>query len=127
MPRNNSIKIFISLLALIAAACTCFSTPATSTPSGAGAQQVPTPTRTVPANSICGWIDNGSSQTGAMSPTMTVWGTGQVLQLYSLEGDAIEKYRQYEYPANFRVYDPIYQTPDLLINFSSIEQVSSCP
>ncbi|MCX6033835.1 MAG: hypothetical protein NTV38_02490 [Chloroflexi bacterium] len=125
MSRNNSIKIFISLLVLIAVACSCFSTPAAITPSGTGAQQVPTPTRTVPANSICGWIENNST-TGAMAPTMTVWGTGQVLQLWNLDFDAINKFN-YVSPAYFRVYDPVYQAPDLLINFSSIEQVSSCP
>ena len=148
MSRNNSIKIFISLLVLIAAACSYFSTPAAITPSGAVpqkvrtptrtqaqqapiststlAQQVPPPTSTVPANAICGRIENNST-TGAMAPVMTVWGTGQVLQLYNLEVDAIDKIRNIQLNGNFRVYDPVYQAPDLLINFSSIQQVSGCP
>jgi hypothetical protein len=125
MSRNNSIKIFLSLLVLVAVACSCFSTPALVTPPGPGPQQVPTPTWTVPANSICGWIENNST-TGAMAPVMTVWGTGQVLRLYMLSVDAIDKFN-YVSPAYFRVYDPVYQDPDLLIDFSSIEQVSGCP
>jgi len=147
MSRNNSIKIFISLLVLIAAACSLFSTPAVIAPAGTGdqqaptptwthtqqaptptstqTQQAPTPTSTVPQNSICGWIENGST-TGVMAPIMTVSGTGQVLQLWNLDSDAISKFN-YISPAYFRVYDPAYQAPDLLVNFSSIEQVSSCP
>jgi hypothetical protein len=57
---------------------------------------------------------------------MTVWGTGRVLKLWNLEIDAIDKFN-YISPAYFRVYDPVYQAPDLLVNFSSIEQVSGCP
>jgi hypothetical protein len=78
-----------------------------------------------PQNSICGWIENNST-TGAMAPIMTVWGTGQVLQLWNLDTDAINKLN-YISPAYFRVFDPVYQAPDLLVNFSSIDQVSSCP
>ena len=148
MSRNNSIKIFTSLLVLIAVACSCFNIPGVITPSGTvdqqaptptwtethqaptptstEAQQVPIPTSTAPKNAICGWIEN-TSTTGAMAPTLTVWGTGQVLQLWNLDMDAIDKIRNTLLQGNFRVFDPVYQAPDLLVNFSSIEQVSSCP
>jgi len=159
MSRNNSIKIFTSLLVLIAVACSCFNIPGVITPSGTvdqqaptptwtetyqappptwtethqaptptstEAQQVPTPTSTAPKNAICGWIEN-TSTTGAMAPTLTVWGTGQVLQLWNLDMDAIDKIRNTLLQGNFRVFDPVYQAPDLLVNFSSLEQVSSCP
>jgi hypothetical protein len=148
MSRNNSIKIFTSLLVLIAVACSCFNIPGVITPSGTvdqqaptptwtethqaptptstEAQQVPTPTSIAPKNTICGWIEN-TSTTGAMAPTLTVWGTGQVLQLWNLDMDAIDKIRNTLLQGNFRVFDPVYQAPDLLVNFSSIEQVSSCP
>ena len=125
MYRNNSIKIFISLLVLIAVACSIVSTPAVIIPTWTVAQQDPTPTSTVAQNSICGWIEN-SSTTGVMAPTMTVSGTGRVLQLWNLDSAAISKFN-YVSPAYFKVYDPAYQAPDLLVNFSSIEQVSSCP
>ena len=59
-----------------------------------------------------------------MAPTMIVSGTGQVLQLWNLDAAAISKFN-YVSTANFRVYDPIYQALDPLVNFSSIEQVSS--
>ena len=148
MSRNNSIKIFTSLLVLIAVACSCFNIPGVITPSGTVDQQAPTPTRTethqdptptsteaqqvpiptstAPKNAICGWIEN-TSTTGAMAPTLTVWGTGQVLQLWNLDMDAIDKIRNTLLQGNFRVFDPVYQAPDLLVNFSSLEQVSSCP
>ena len=148
MSRNNSIKIFTSLLVLIAVACSCFNIPGVITPSGTvdqqaptptwtethqaptptstEAQQVPIPTSTAPKNAICGWIEN-TSTTGAMAPTLTVWGTGQVLQLWNLDMDAIDKIRNTLLQGNFRVFDPVYQAPDLLVNFSSLEQVSSCP
>jgi hypothetical protein len=137
MSRKNSITVFISLLAMIAVACSCISTPTFLNPSGAVTQPVPPPTSiilptvppsvpaTVPANSICGWIENPST-TGVFAPIMTVSGTGQVLQLWNLDMAAAQKFN-YVSPAYFRVYDPVYQAPDLLINFSSIEQVPSCP
>ena len=128
---NPNKKVFFTFLSfvlvMLTIACMCVgteSTPPPVTPSAA-ALPVVTSTWTVPANSICGWIENKST-TGAMVPTMTVWGTGQVLQLAFLEVDAIKKFN-YVSPAYFRVYDPVYQSPDQLINFSSIEQVSSCP
>jgi hypothetical protein len=58
---------------------------------------------------------------------MKIWDTGQVLQLYMLEMDAIDKIRNIDMPGNYRVYDPVYQDPDLLITFSSIEPASNCP
>jgi hypothetical protein len=125
MSRNNSIKIFIPLLVLVAISCSLSGTPAVITPSGVVTQQVLPPTSTVPANSICGWIENPST-TGVFAPIMTVSETGQVLQLRNLDFEATQKFN-YVSPAYFRVYDPVYQAPDLLINFSSIEQVSSCP
>ena len=84
-----------------------------------------TSTQTATQPSICGWIEN-SSTTGVMAPKMTVSGTGQVLNLWNLDVAAIAKLN-YQSPANFIVQDPVYQAPDLLINFSSIEQVSGCP
>jgi hypothetical protein len=148
MSQKNTIQIFLALLALIAAACSCFNIPGVATPSGAGNQPAPaatsapiqpaptptstpmppspTPTEAPPPNSICGWIENAST-TGAMAPTMKIWDTGQVLQLYMLEMDAIDKIRNIDMPGNYRVYDPVYQDPDLLITFSSIEPASNCP
>jgi hypothetical protein len=60
-----------------------------------------------------------------MAPTMTVSGSGQVLKLWNLDVGAIGKLN-YQSPAYFRVDNPVYQAPDLLVNFSSIAQVSSC-
>jgi hypothetical protein len=149
MSRNNSIKIIISLLTLIVLGCTMSRAPAVVIPTQTEARQtaitpkmatqtpaamLPTQTKAGQAtitplkatqNSICGWIENSSS-TGAMAPKMTVSGTGQVLQLWNLDVEAIGKFN-YVSPAYFRVQDPVYQAPDLLVNFSSIQQVSSCP
>ena len=148
MSRNNSIKGIVSLLTLVMLACTLSRTPAVVVPTQADATQpatipatatqapaasLPTQTETMPAaippatatqNSICGWIEN-SSTTGVMAPTMTLSDTGQVLQLWNLDMEAIGKLN-YSSPAYFRVHDPVYQAPDLLVNFSSIEQVSDC-
>ncbi len=125
MSRNNSIKIIIPLLILIVVGCSPSWTPAAIIPTQTEAKQISITTSTATRTSICGWIENSSS-TGVMAPTMTVSGTGQVLQLWNLDAEAIGKLN-YISPAYFRVYDPVYQAPDLLINFSSIEQVSSCP
>ena len=43
MSRNNSIKIFTSLLVLIAVACSCFNIPGVITPSGTVDQPAPPP------------------------------------------------------------------------------------
>ena len=148
MSRNSSITMIISLLVLIVLGCSISSTPAAVIPTQTEARQAPTspstatqapaviiPTQTEASqasitpstatqSSICGWIEN-SSTTGVMAPKMTVSGTGQVLNLWNLDIGAIGKLN-YQSPAYFRVYDPAYQSPDLLVNFSSIEQVSGC-
>ena len=148
MSRNNSLTMIISLLVLIVLGCSISSTPAAVIPTQTEARQTSTspstatqapavvsPTQTearqasitpstATQTSICGWIEN-SSTTGVLAPKMTVSGTGQVLNLWNLEVEAIGKFN-YVSPAYFRVYDPVYQAPDLLVNFSSIEQVSGC-
>ena len=120
MYRNIPLKMIQFLLTVILVASASACAPLDIVP-------VPTDTPTpAPAQTlICGWIEN-SSTTGVMAPTMTVSGTGQVLQLAFLETDAIAKF-DYTSPAFFVVHAPVYQAPDLLINFSSIEQVSACP
>ena len=148
MSRNNSLTMIISLLVLIVLGCSISSTPAAVIPTQTEARQtsttpstatqapaviIPTQTEasqasitpsTATQSSICGWIEN-SSTTGVMAPKMTVSGTGQVLNLWNLDAEAIGKLN-YISPAYFRVYDPVYQAPDLLVNFSSTEQVSTC-
>ena len=144
MSQKNAIQIFIPVLVLIALACTCVNSPALSTPPTPAIQSVPVqptatqapaptlplqptaaPIPTVPPNSICGWIEN-TSTTGVMAPTLKLWDTGQVLELYMLESDATGKLK-YSGPAWFRVYDPVTQDPNLLVNFSRVEQVANCP
>jgi hypothetical protein len=125
MSRNVLTKIFLSLLVLIMMGSFTACGPMDIVPVPTDARPTKAPTTAVAQNSICGWIEN-SSTTGVMAPTMTISGTGQILQLWNLEADAIPKLN-YTSPAWFIVHDPVYQAPDLLVNFSSIQQVSACP
>lgn len=76
-------------------------------------------------NSICGWIENNSF-TGALAPTFTVWGTNEVIDLGLLESQPFNQLMNLGIPGYFRVYDPVFQHPGFMTNFSRIEKVSSC-
>jgi hypothetical protein len=75
--------------------------------------------------SICGWIENNSF-TGALAPTFTVWGTNEVIDLDGLESQPFHQLMNLGIPGYFRVYDPVFQYPGNMTNFSRIEKVSSC-
>ena len=77
-------------------------------------------------NSICGWIENNSSPTGVLDTTFTVWGTNEVIDLGLLESELFYQFVNLGIPGYFRVYDPVFQYPGFMTNFSRIEKVSSC-
>jgi hypothetical protein len=79
-----------------------------------------------PPNSICGWIEN-STDTGGWIGTLTVSGTGEVIQLAGVDDTAFNAIVANPLPGNFRIYDPVYHSTDNLSSFSKIEPVSSCP
>jgi len=128
MSRNNAIKILIAVGMLVAVACSCFSTPYVESPSNTTNNITPYVTDILPTpqNSICGWIDNPST-TGAWKGTLTVSGTGEVIQLWYLEMSAWDMLQAITVPGYARVYDPIYESPGSMMTFSMIEQVSTCP
>jgi len=96
-----------------------------------------------PENSICGVVDSHTS-TGAWVGTLTISGSGQVIDLWSeLDADSFGKLctpgstigtpgnklctSGSQYCGYIRIYDPIYASPGVMKSFSKCEGVVSCP
>lgn len=74
-------------------------------------------------NPICGWIEN-SAGTGVLAPTLTVWGTNEIIDLVLLE--PMTQLMNLGIPGYFRIYDPVFNQSGFMTNFSRIEKVDSC-
>jgi len=80
-------------------------------------------------NSICGWVES-TSDTGAFSPAITIWGTDELLDLPLYQIDLMN----IGIPGFFRIDNPVFEDKVSLqgdkfreiISFSRIEKVSSC-
>lgn len=80
-------------------------------------------------NSICGWAAS-TSDTGAFSPAITIWGTNELLNLPTYPVDLMN----IGLPGLFRIYDPVFQEKSslqgdkyrVITSFSRIENVSDC-
>jgi len=90
---------------------------------------IPTQTPTFSlANTLCGYIEN-YTDTGALAPRMTIWDSGQVVDLGMLDSPLFNMLTSLGIPGNFRIYDPVFfpNYPEFLSGFSNIEKVSNCP